>query len=239
MVNSKTLSGIVTWPGKGEGIAVLAVHGKTSDMPKTGTYVLVADSLTSNLDNLITNAKALVTDSEDFDSYASTISRENNIPCIISTRYATKRINPGDLIQVNADKNIVTWNRNTSNCVFCEKHPVVFVLSTKFFYAIYDGYPVREGHLLVIPFRHIQFLVDLTRDEFLDLYSMLGLVDQLISKTFNADGYNLGLNDGPAAGQTIPHLHFHIVPRKHGDVPNPRGGIRNFLPNPLVEYPTD
>jgi diadenosine tetraphosphate (Ap4A) HIT family hydrolase len=67
---------------------------------------------------------------------------------------------------------------------------------------------------------------------------MIGKVDRMMKEKHGADSFNLGLNDGPAAGQTVPHLHLHVVPRKTGDVTHPRGGIRNFLPDPLVEYPS-
>jgi diadenosine tetraphosphate (Ap4A) HIT family hydrolase len=56
---------------------------------------------------------------------------------------------------------------------------------------------------------------------------------------FQADGYNIGVNCGEAAGQTVEHLHLHVIPRHDGDVPDPRGGIRKFLPNPLTEYPIE
>jgi diadenosine tetraphosphate (Ap4A) HIT family hydrolase len=82
-------------------------------------------------------------------------------------------------------------------------------------------------------------LIELLEDEFSDLFTMMHRVDELLKTRYDADAYNLGLNDEPAAGQTVPHLHFHVVPRQTGDVENPRGGIRNFLPNPLTDYPSD
>jgi Diadenosine tetraphosphate (Ap4A) hydrolase and other HIT family hydrolases len=238
MTSSRSLSGTAICPGIGQGRAVLAIHGDTSDLPEMEPYVLVADSINPDLEPILANARALISDGGELSSRVINMAKELGIPCVISTKYATRRINPGDLVTVDADNNLVSWTGDLSKCVFCGKPAIVYVLRTQFFFAIYDGYPMREGHLLVIPFRHVQRIAELTQEEFSDLFMMLSQVDNLMRSTHHADGYNIGLNDGPAAGQTVPHLHFHVVPRKMGDVPNPRGGIRNFLPNPLVEYPT-
>jgi diadenosine tetraphosphate (Ap4A) HIT family hydrolase len=102
---------------------------------------------------------------------------------------------------------------------------------------VYDDYPLREGHVLLIPKRHVEQIIHLTREEFCDLYVCIEEMVTRLLVDFGADGYNIGINCGEAAGQTVPHLHIHVVPRRLGDVPNPRGGIRKFLPNPLTEYP--
>ena len=237
MINPKALSGRVILPGKGTGRSVLAINGNISTVPESEPYVLVTDQLTSNLSYFMSLAQAIISDQADISTDIFDQLKIGKIPCIVSTKYATKRINPGDWVEVDADHNQVFWATDPGLCVFCQKHPLVQVLRTEFFFAIFDGYPAREGHLLIVPVRHVALLADLTQEEFADLYPMLVQVDHFVRETLGADAYNLGLNDGAAAGQTVPHLHFHIIPRKAGDVPNPRGGIRNFLPNPLVEYP--
>jgi len=124
-----------------------------------------------------------------------------------------------------------------AECVFCElqeenDRPVL--ARTRSFFAVNDKYPVNVGHTLVIPFRHVSRLRDLTVDEFAELKEILERVqDQLTSQ--NAEGFNIGVNEGDAAGQTVPHLHVHVIPRYRGDVESPRGGIRN-LKAALVEY---
>ncbi len=123
-----------------------------------------------------------------------------------------------------------------NDCLFCRKY-LSRIFESKYFFVIYDDFPLREGHILIIPLRHIQHLTLLTRAEFNDLYTVIQEMIEQIKEKYGADGYNLGINDGEAAGQTIPHLHIHIIPRHAGDVANPRGGIRKFLPNPLMEYP--
>src|SRR5437763_8211465 len=119
-----------------------------------------------------------------------------------------------------------------NECLLCCKYDKRIFVS-EYFFAIYDDFPVREGHMLIIPKRHVEHLTDLLPMEFNTLYCVLQEVVIRLKIDFQADGYNLGINGGEAAGQTLPHLHIHLIPRRFGDVPSPAGGIRNFLPNPL------
>jgi diadenosine tetraphosphate (Ap4A) HIT family hydrolase len=80
-------------------------------------------------------------------------------------------------------------------------------------------------------------MVELSRPEIRDFFFILRKMVRHLKEDFKADAYNIGVNCGEAAGQTLPHLHVHLVPRYLGDVPDPRGGIRKYLPNPLAEYP--
>jgi diadenosine tetraphosphate (Ap4A) HIT family hydrolase len=89
-----------------------------------------------------------------------------------------------------------------------------------------DAYPVSPGHTLIISRRHVGSFFELSDEE---RAGMLGLLDQAkteIQASHGPQGYNIGINDGPAAGQTVPHLHIHLIPRYTGDVPDPRGGVR-------------
>jgi diadenosine tetraphosphate (Ap4A) HIT family hydrolase len=96
---------------------------------------------------------------------------------------------------------------------------------------IRDGYPISPGHTLVIPRRHVDSFFNLTAEEKLDLLGLLEIAKASVDAEFNPDSYNVGINDGPAAGQTVPHLHIHLIPRYTGDVPDARGGVRWIIPD--------
>lgn len=93
-------------------------------------------------------------------------------------------------------------------------------------YVIWDGFPVTEGHTLIVPKREGATLSDLSDEELLSCFSLL----REAAAKAESDGYNVGINQGKAAGQTIAQLHFHMIPRRSGDTQNPRGGIRHVIP---------
>jgi diadenosine tetraphosphate (Ap4A) HIT family hydrolase len=95
---------------------------------------------------------------------------------------------------------------------------------------IRDGFPVSPGHTLVIPRRHVGSFFDLTSNERTEMLTLLDQAKMDLDKEFNPDGYNIGINDGAAAGQTVPHLHIHLIPRYEGDQSDPRGGVRWIFP---------
>ena len=125
----------------------------------------------------------------------------------------------------------------TEKCVFCEAliegSRVVF--TTQSFFIIYDQYPVNRGHILIIPKRHVPDVFLLDNFEWEILGYTLDRAKEYLDNKFHPDAYNIGINCGETAGQTVMHAHIHIIPRYNGDVENPRGGIRNFK-KPLVEY---
>lgn len=98
-----------------------------------------------------------------------------------------------------------------------------------------DNYPIFEGHTLVIPKRHTPDLFDLSSSEISDLWYLVAMCQKDLSKTYKTTSFNVGINIGADAGQTINHLHVHLIPRKKGDVPDPRGGIRWINPD-LANY---
>ena len=120
------------------------------------------------------------------------------------------------------------------NCVFCgiegkvEKDRIVYQDST--WIAIYDKYPVSKGHVLVIPKRHCETYFDLNFIELESIGVTIGVVKRLLDMKFNPDGYNIGINCGEAAGQTVKHCHIHVIPRYNGDMKDPRGGVRGVIP---------
>ena len=238
MSSKRQLSGAVIDFGSGKGLAVVCIRGVLHRPPPAYTaYVLVTDAITHAIRDVLSNSAAIVVDNGDVSSPLVSIIKEQGIPCIVGTKYATMRINEGDYVIVDTERSLVEWTSGLSQCVFCDTHPGARILQTDHFFAMYDGYPVREGHLLLIPRRHVEQLTQLSSAEFTDLYVLIQKADRLLRTVHGAGGYNIGVNIGGVAGQTVPHLHIHMVPRKTGDVQNPRGGIRNFLPNPLAGYP--
>lgn len=95
---------------------------------------------------------------------------------------------------------------------------------------IRDGFPVSAGHTLVIPKRHIPSFFDLSAQERADLLALLDCAKADVEAEFKPDAFNIGINDGPAAGQTVPHLHIHLIPRYWEEGTDPRGGVRWVVP---------
>ncbi|MDY0062848.1 MAG: HIT family protein [Myxococcota bacterium] len=96
--------------------------------------------------------------------------------------------------------------------------------------ALRDGFPVNSGHTLIVLRRHVASWFDATRDEQLAILELLDLVKEELDRTLAPAGYNVGVNVGAAAGQTVPHLHVHVIPRFPGDVDDPTGGVRLVIP---------
>ncbi len=97
-------------------------------------------------------------------------------------------------------------------------------------FAFRDKFPVSKGHSLVIPKRVVPSYFDLSFREQSACWFLVNLVKEELQKTHNPDGFNVGINSGTAAGQTVPHCHIHIIPRYNGDMENPRGGVRGVIP---------
>ena len=95
---------------------------------------------------------------------------------------------------------------------------------------ILDAYPVSPGHSLVIPKRHVGSFFEVTQFERAALFALLDRAKELVDHQHQPVGYNIGINDGAAAGQTVLHLHIHLIPRYDGDQPDPRGGVRWLIP---------
>ena len=117
---------------------------------------------------------------------------------------------------------------NKGICAFCKISD--FVLKNKLAYALYDKYPVSNGHLLIIPFRHVNDYFELNDDEKTAIYHLLDEAKELLMKKNQPDGFNVGINIGKSAGQTISHAHVHLIPRYKGDTDNPLGGVRGVIP---------
>ena len=120
------------------------------------------------------------------------------------------------------------------DCFFCkfyrDKAEEAFLENEEFF-AIYDANPVSKGHALIIPKFHVASISELSSQQVGELFSLLNKVKEIIKEKYNPDGFNIGINEGEAAGQTIFHLHVHLMPRYSGDVLNPIGGVRSIFPD--------
>jgi len=122
-------------------------------------------------------------------------------------------------------------------CPFCEFPQVSEPMAQNgTFYAKYDTYPVSAGHVLLIPRRHIASFFEMSKKERDDFFDLLLRVREAIQEGFKPDGFNIGVNIGLAAGQTVMHLHVHLIPRYFGDVEHPQGGVRRIIPNKVL-YP--
>ncbi|MFH0967955.1 MAG: HIT family protein [Methanobacteriota archaeon] len=115
-------------------------------------------------------------------------------------------------------------------CPFCTPGPDEIILENGSAYARFDKYPVSPGHLLIIPKRHIPSIFESTSEEINDLWDLVTMAKQVLDEKYSPDGYNTGINDGEFAGQTIMHLHIHLIPRYKGDMDDPRGGVRGVIP---------
>ena len=117
-------------------------------------------------------------------------------------------------------------------CLFCNIKESGLAHENNLAYVSYDSYPVAEYHCLVIPKRHIKDYFELTNEELIACNNLIKLAkDEIINKDQTVSGFNIGTNVGTVSGQSILHCHFHLIPRRKGDVENPQGGIRSVIPN--------
>jgi len=116
-------------------------------------------------------------------------------------------------------------------CLFCSIPDERVILSNELAFAIADGFPVTAGHTLVIPKRHVEDYFGLTQAELIACNELLHLLrEKALAGDSTIEGFNIGMNAGAVAGQTIFHCHIHLIPRRAGDVENPRGGVRHLIP---------
>jgi diadenosine tetraphosphate (Ap4A) HIT family hydrolase len=120
----------------------------------------------------------------------------------------------------------VTEKYLSKPCPFCTLPASRIVEENEHAMLVLDGYPISPGHSLLITKRHVGSFFDVTEIERTDLFALLGKAKVLVEKRHKPNGYNIGINDGAAAGQTVPHLHIHLIPRYEGDQVDPRGGVR-------------
>jgi diadenosine tetraphosphate (Ap4A) HIT family hydrolase len=116
-------------------------------------------------------------------------------------------------------------------CFFCDiqENDDKRIIENEHFFSRYCDFPVSKGHCLIAPKEHIESFFDLTDEQVKELYDLIKKTKEILDKQFSPDAYNIGINEGIAAGRTQSHLHVHLIPRYVGDVENPVGGIRNII----------
>lgn len=121
--------------------------------------------------------------------------------------------------------------KRENGCLFCSVGEERLIAENNLAFAIRDGFPVTELHSLVIPRRHVSDYFELTKEELLACNELLRIVkEDILARDESVKGFNVGANSGLVAGQSIFHCHIHLIPRREGDVPNPKGGIRHVIP---------
>ena len=124
-----------------------------------------------------------------------------------------------------------------NDCVFCNLDESRIEIENDLALSFKDLYPVTNGHTLVIPKRKVQSFFDLTEEETAAMFELLHLQkEDLKNKDSSITGFNIGVNDGEDAGQTIMHCHIHLIPRRSGDMGDPRGGVRGVIPEKQSYY---
>ena len=139
-----------------------------------------------------------------------------------------KNYNGEDLFE-NPSRGV--WKLSNKECVFCQMKD--YILENELAYAIYDKYPVGKGHMLFIPKRHVKNFFDITKEEREAIFELIDEGKKLLDEKYSPDSYNVGINCGEHAGQTIMHVHVHLIPRYIGDMKDPTGGVRGVIPEKM------
>ncbi|MEQ1663267.1 MAG: HIT family protein [Thiobacillus sp.] len=116
-------------------------------------------------------------------------------------------------------------------CPFCVLDPKRILAEDDLAVVYKDGFPVSPGHTVIIPRRHVATLFDASDIEQTALLKALAHAKTILDQLHQPDGYNIGINQGQAGGQSVPHVHIHLIPRYRGDKEDPRGGVRWILPD--------
>ena len=139
-----------------------------------------------------------------------------------------KNYNGEDLFE-NPSRGV--WKLSNRDCIFCEMDN--YVLENELAYAIFDKFPVGKGHMLFIPKRHVKDFFDITKEERNAIFELIDEGKKLLDEKYSPEGYNVGINCGEVAGQTVMHVHVHLIPRYKGDTHCPKGGVRGVIPDKM------
>jgi diadenosine tetraphosphate (Ap4A) HIT family hydrolase len=176
-----------------------------------------------------------------FDDYGREVkpgkarSRVLSTQCLQSCFYKTHRLQGPTLTtptaRLTGGKLRGSHDTRAEGCRFCQIPAVTRVGSNALSYAIRDGNPVTPLHTLIIPRRHVESFFDLQGGERNAIFALLDeMRSDIQHKDGTVEGFNVGVNNGEAAGQSVPHVHVHLIPRRRGDVEHPRGGVRGVIP---------
>lgn len=124
-------------------------------------------------------------------------------------------------------------------CLFCNMAEERILMRDALAYVVRDSFPVSPGHTLIILKRHVGSLFETTNEERVSMFDLMKQAKDLLDTELHPDAYNIGLNDGAAAGQTISHLHWHLMPRYKGDSKDARGGVRWIFPDKAKYWNSD
>lgn len=114
-------------------------------------------------------------------------------------------------------------------CIFCEPEREILAQNAEAI-AVFDSFPVSPGHALILPRRHVTTIWELDEQTYDLCFRLVRQLEPILAARFSPDGFNVGVNCGEAAGQSVWHAHIHVIPRYTGDVANPRGGVRHVIP---------
>ena len=120
---------------------------------------------------------------------------------------------------------------STTACPFCHLAEARIWVQTDSAVAVLDEFPVSPGHTLIIPEAHLSTLLELSENDLNEIWALVAHVRKQLIEKYQPAGFNIGINEGRAAGQTVDHAHIHLIPRFEGDVPDPRGGVRWVIPD--------
>ena len=117
-----------------------------------------------------------------------------------------------------------------THCIFCKLPEERIHYESDLWLVVRDGFPVSPGHTLIIPKRHVSDFFEINENEHHELQTVINHAKIQLDSELKPDGYNIGINCGDVAGQTVMHLHIHLIPRYQGDRNDPRGGVRWVIP---------
>jgi diadenosine tetraphosphate (Ap4A) HIT family hydrolase len=169
-------------------------------------------------------------------SHAAITARELGIPALVDAAGATGQLHPGDRLFVDTERRRILKAVPDDGCPFCDPElseldggPLLRVVE--------DMFPVVRSHLLVIPRTHVTDPAELLPGHWSELGELVARLRRRLATGTGSADLNLAMNVGVAAGQTIEHLHWHVLPRRAGDDEDPRGGIRRLVSRPWRPYP--
>lgn len=225
------LRGTCVYPGYAVG------RVRSLGQPTGEQDILVAPILEPGDIPEIFDCKAAVIEQGGVTSHAAIVARELGLPTLTGVVGAASVLSPGEWVFVDTELGRVLRASLSEDCPFCDPEQTPAVWAGDRLRVIEDMFPVVRSHLLVIPSRHVTDPAELDGEDWSELGTVFTSFHTRLISGAGVDGVNLAMNVGPAAGQTLPHLHWHLLPRRAGDDPNPRGGVRRLLATPFRPYP--